>query len=476
MSKTKFQIHRSMFVQIVLLTILVGSAAVYQYAFRPYLDFLEEIDSNSTPLEQTVMRLRGEINEILRVDDPTERAAAFDGSDVIAGVSAANPDMYFKFLREGRLLEYGTATTRYQQILNTIPTEFDLESEATQCSMFRDRNFDPAKGEQFDVSMGYCSDTISYSEVSGVSLAVPSVYAPSIWSILDTTSLRTRQNLIVVGSVFLAFIAILSYNLWLLWRVAKVANAVRPDNLLVRLPEAGLPSEVKPLVSAVNNMIEKVNQANEREKFFLSMAAHEIRTPLAALRTRLEIMEENNAKPSLIEDVNRLSNLVNQLLRLMRIRDHSKQFSVVDLVDLTHEVIQTRLEYASEQGVKICLKSDLAKYETAGDRNLIIVAISNLIDNAVSFTPPGQSVVVTIDETGCLTVRDHGPGISPQLSNNLYEPFAKFPPNRKGHGLGLAIVVAVANLHGAQLSGNNLPDGGALFSLNFSEVHVKDTF
>ena len=316
--------------------------------------------------------------------------------------------------------------------------------------------------------MNYCSDGIYYSEVSGVSQAVPSVYAPSLWSVLDRTSSRTQENLIVVGAVFIAVVIILGYNLWLLWRIARIANTVRPDNLLIRLPESGLPSEVKPLVSAVNNMIEKVKQANEREKFFLSMAAHEIRTPLAALRTRLEIMEDNNAKPSLIEDVNRLSNLVNQLLRLMRIRDQSKQFSVVDLVGLTREVIGTRLEYASEQGVEIRLKSDLATFDTVGDRNLMIVAISNLIDNAVSFTPSGQSVDVTIDELGGLAVRDHGPGISAQLSDSLFEPFAKFPPNRKGHGLGLAIVKAVAKLHDAHLSGSNVSGSGALFSLRFS--------
>ena len=468
MSKTKFQIHRSMFVQIVLLTVLVGSAAVYQYALRPYLDLLEEVDSARTPLEQTVDRLMFEVSEIVKIEDPTERAVAFEDSDVIAKVSAANPDMYFRYFNRGKALEFGTATKRYEEILSITQVRFDSEGGAVQCRVFYDSNSDPSKGEQFYTRMNYCSDGIYYFEVSGVSQAVPSVYAPSLWSVLDRTSSRTQENLIVVGAVFIAVVIILGYNLWLLWRIARIANGVRPDNLLIRLPESGLPSEVKPLVSAVNNMIEKVKQANEREKFFLSMAAHEIRTPLAALRTRLEIMEDNNAKPSLIEDVNRLSNLVNQLLRLMRIRDQSKQFSVIDLVDLTHEVIQTRLEYAAEQGVKISLKSDLEKFETAGDRNLMAVAISNLIDNAVSFTPTGQKVVVTIDESGGLAVRDHGPGISSQLSESLFEPFAKFPPNRAGHGLGLAIVQAVAKLHDAQLSGSNASGGGALFSLRFS--------
>ena len=470
MSKTKFEIHRSMFVQIILLTLLVGSAAVYQFALRPYFDVLADVDLKRTPLERTVSRASNELYIIKNIEDPIERTEAMNTSKVFAKLRAANPDMYLKYLDEEVTLEYGTATHRYEEILNTIQFEFDPEIDAVECRYFSDRNYDIAIGEQFYVNVNYCSENSSYIEVSNVSKAVRSVYALSFWTILDRTSRTTQQNLIVVGGVFLAVVIILAYNLWLLWRVAQVANAVKPDNLLVRLPENGLPSEVTPLVSAVNNMIDKVKQANEREKFFLSMAAHEIRTPLAALRTRLEIMDENNAKPSLIDDVNRLSSLVNQLLRLMRIRDQSKQFSVVDLVGLTREVIGTRLEYAAEQGVEISLKSDLETFETHGDRNLLTVAISNLIDNAVSFTPSGEGVVVTIDEQGGLVVRDHGPGISPQLLDSLFEPFAKFPPNRKGHGLGLAIVNAVAKLHDAQLFGSNASGGGAQFSLRFSSI------
>ena len=471
MSKTKFEIHRSMFVQIILLTLLVGSAAVYHYAFRPYLDYLERVDSTQTPLERTILETREEFRRISQeTDDPAERAEAIENSKTIAEVKAVNPDVYLRRTDGEDTLEYGSPTTRFEELSIAIQFEYDPESIATECHHFGDKNYDPTNGVPFFVTASYCSDGIRYSETSGVTKAVRSVYAPSLWTILDTTSRATQRNLIVVGGVFLAVISILAYNLWLLWRVARIANTVKPDNPLVRLPESGLPSEVKPLVAAVNNMIDKVKQANEREKFFLSMAAHEIRTPLAALRTRLEIMDENNAKPSLIDDVNRLSSLVNQLLRLMRIRDQSKQFSVVDLVGLTREVIGTRLEYAAEQDVEISLKSDLETFETRGDRNLLTVAISNLIDNAVSFTPSGEGVVVTIDEQGGLVVRDHGPGISPQLLDSLFEPFAKFPPNRKGHGLGLAIVNAVAKLHDAQLFGSNASGGGAQFSLRFSSI------
>ena len=471
MSKTKFEIHRSMFVQIILLTLLVGSAAVYHYAFRPYLDYLERVDSTQTPLERTILETREEFRRISQeTDDPAERAEAIENSKTIAEVKAVNPDVYLRLTDGEDTQEYGIATTRYEELANALVTEFDPASIAIECLHFSDREFDPTNGVPFIVNASFCSDGIRYYETSGITKAVRSAYAPSLWSILDDRRRITQQNLIVVGGVFLAVIFILAYNLWLLWRVARIANTVNPDNPLVRLPESGLPSEVKPLVSAVNNMIDKVKQANEREKFFLSMAAHEIRTPLAALRTRLEIMDENNAKPSLIDDVNRLSSLVNQLLRLMRIRDQSKQFSVVDLVGLTREVIGTRLEYAAEQDVEISLKSDLETFETRGDRNLLTVAISNLIDNAVSFTPSGEGVVVTIDEQGGLVVRDHGPGISPQLLDSLFEPFAKFPPNRKGHGLGLAIVNAVAKLHDAQLFGSNASGGGAQFSLRFSSI------
>ena len=136
MSKTKFQIHRSMFVQIVLLTVLVGSAAVYQYALRPYLDLLEEMDSARTPLEQTVDRLMFEVSDIVKIEDPTERAVAFEDSDVIAKVSAANPDMYFRYFNRGKALEFGTATKRYEEILSITQVRFDSEGGAVQCRVF----------------------------------------------------------------------------------------------------------------------------------------------------------------------------------------------------------------------------------------------------------------------------------------------------------------------------------------------------
>lgn len=102
-----------------------------------------------------------------------------------------------------------------------------------------------------------------------------------------------------------------------------------------------------------------------------------------------------------------------------------------------------------------------------GDADLVAVAIANLVDNALSFSEAGGQVVVSLDSDGVLSVRDHGPGIPESRLDVLFEPFVRFPPSRNGHGLGLAIVRAVATAHGAGLRAENAEGGGAVFTLDF---------
>ena len=97
-------------------------------------------------------------------------------------------------------------------------------------------------------------------------------------------------------------------------------------------------------------------------------------------------------------------------------------------------------------------RDDRFHVERTGNAALVRVAVGNLLDNALSFSPPGGAVHVELDAAGLLTVRDEGPGIPPDKLIAVFEPFMSFPPNRKGHGLGLAIVTAVVDLHGGSVS------------------------
>ena len=215
-------------------------------------------------------------------------------------------------------------------------------------------------------------------------------------------------------------------------------------------------------------MIARVDETQQKHNFFLSTAAHEMRTPLTVLRTRLEMLDEGRVKDKLVNDVRRLTSLVNQLLRLMRIGGPKSLNAEVDVVRCCERVVRERTSYAMELEVHLQFDSDVPSYIITGDEGLLEVAIANLVDNAVSFSKSGDTVRLAMYMSGNLVVTDSGPGIPEDKLNALFEPFAKFPPNRNGHGLGLAIVKAIAVLHEANVSAANRAGGGAEFTLSFS--------
>ena len=216
-------------------------------------------------------------------------------------------------------------------------------------------------------------------------------------------------------------------------------------------------------------MLSRIDETQKQHNFFLSTAAHEMRTPLTVLRTRLEMMDEGNLKEKLIDDVRRLSHLVNQLLRLMRIGGPKNHEHDIDLVQCCQRVVRERHLLAETAGVKLSFEIEQSAVIIPGDEGLMEVAIANLVDNAVSFSSAGQTVELKVKADYSVSVRDHGLGIPDDKLANLFEPFAKFPPNRNGHGLGLAIVKAIAQLHNGNVSADNAEDGGARFTLTFKE-------
>lgn len=249
--------------------------------------------------------------------------------------------------------------------------------------------------------------------------------------------------------------------------MAKVAQSFDPDSLEYKLPEQGLPAEVMPLVRAVNQMIGKIDEAKEQQNFFLSTAAHEMRTPLAILRTRIEELSDSKIKSELKNDISRLTTLVNDLLKLMSIKPSTEFDETVELVTLCKKVIAERAPNAINFNVELAFSTELETLTIKGDSGLLEVAIANLVDNAVSFSPEGSEVELTITDDKAIKVTDQGQGINPEVLPRLFDPFAKSPPNRDGHGLGLAIVKSIVSLHGAHIKAENHPEIGACFRISF---------
>jgi signal transduction histidine kinase len=250
-------------------------------------------------------------------------------------------------------------------------------------------------------------------------------------------------------------------------RLAGIARSLDPQAPSHVLPETGVPTEILPMVRAINRMIRKIDKANEEQAFFLAAAAHELRTPLAIVRTRAENLPEGQDKEDLKNDLRRMSRLVDQLLRLMSVRNQGKPSEAVDLVSVARNVVAERAPLVIDKGVEIDLDANAQPVKVRGDEHLLRVALANLVDNALSFSDSGQRLMVQVSPDKNITVRDEGPGIPAKELDNIFQPFAKNPPNRTGHGLGLAITRSIMALHGGSVEASNQEGGGAAFALQF---------
>ena len=230
------------------------------------------------------------------------------------------------------------------------------------------------------------------------------------------------------------------------------------------LDTASVPTEVRPLVDAINLLFEMLNGAARNQRQFVADTAHQLRTPIAGLLGSLQVlMRESAAEPiqgrlaSLYEGVQRLSHSANQLLVLARADPSTslaEGFAKTDLKAIVERVVERNVERAVECGLDLGAESRPAS--AAGNARLLDDLLSNLLDNALKYTPSGGRVTVRCGyENGApyLEVEDDGPGIPESERSRVRERFYRIPGAPPGGcGLGLAIVDEIARLHAARLS------------------------
>lgn len=244
--------------------------------------------------------------------------------------------------------------------------------------------------------------------------------------------------------------------------VARQIASRDPQQLQAINPKAA-PEEIRPLIEALNGLFQRVEQNLEAERRFTADAAHELRTPLAALQAQLQVAqrardgeEHDRSLQQLQSGLSRAARLVDQMLLLARLDPESglPDPQAVDLAALAESV-------CADLGPQILARNidfDFASVDDAiltGQAEWLRVLIRNLVDNAVRYTPPGGRVAVRIsrdDERLSLSVCDSGPGIPAPERNAVLRRFHRLEQaGQPGSGLGLAIVARIAELHGARL-------------------------
>jgi two-component system OmpR family sensor kinase len=261
-----------------------------------------------------------------------------------------------------------------------------------------------------------------------------------------------------------------------LQKLARAVRARRPNNL-EPLNTAGLPDEVTPLVDGLNDLLARERRAVGHERAFLADAAHELRTPLAALQLQTDALvrsedaaERAAAAESLAAGVKRANRMIEQLLSLARQepRGAPAQQRVV-LSNLVQEGVREMIALADAKHIDLGV-TEAQPLAMRGDGEALRTLLRNLIDNAIRYAPEHGRVDLSVTEgerhsmrAALLRVADSGPGIPPSERERVFDRFYRVPGSTSsGSGLGLSIVKAIADAHGAGITLGEGLDGRGL--------------
>lgn len=267
--------------------------------------------------------------------------------------------------------------------------------------------------------------------------------------------------------------------------LAPLANAAsdvtaRSVETLHPIPLASHPPELHLLIGAINDLMARLGGALSVQRNFLADAAHELRTPITALRLQLQLLERardqaerEEAQQELRAGVARAQHLVEQLLQLSRLGPEAPPLKSepIDLSDLVRSTVSRLSARADELGIDLGAASE-GLVRTHGDVHQLAVLLDNLVENALRYTPRGGKVDVSasLDEgRPCLTVADNGPGVPAEERQRVFDRFYRAAESGAvpGTGLGLAIVEAVAQRHGAVVTLGDAAGGGLRVTVLF---------
>ncbi|MCO5731251.1 HAMP domain-containing sensor histidine kinase [Rhizobium sp. SSA_523] len=248
-------------------------------------------------------------------------------------------------------------------------------------------------------------------------------------------------------------------------KTAEEAQRIDAERRGVRLSEDKVPREIGPLVRAVNDALERLDEGHERQHRFIASAAHELRTPIAILRMKIEAAEEG-ALQGLLPDVSRLATLAEQLLDLHRL-DNGAPTERIDLARLARGVAAdiAPVLIAANKTIEVIIETPGL---IMGNSGSIERALTNLIQNAAEHG--GQAVIVRV-KGACVEVEDNGEGIPVEERERVLEPFYRLRPRSSGAGLGLNLVKQVVEHHGGRLAIAQTRGGGALVQLVFKAMN-----
>jgi two-component system sensor histidine kinase TctE len=322
--------------------------------------------------------------------------------------------------------------------------------------------------------------------------------------VAETLDKRAQLANEIIKGVILPQFIILPVILALVWfalsrglsPLAQLQERIRarPPDDLSPIDSRQVPEEISPLVGSLNDMLARLAHTIDAQKRFIADAAHQMKTPLAGMRMQSELAlrqvdpnEIHRSLEQLAKSSESATRLVNQLLALARAENQPHAglaLAPLDLAALARDVVQDWVQASFAHEIDLGYEEIGGPPEIAGSAMMLRELLSNLIDNALRYTPPGGSVTVRVRGTNIgngnqalLEVEDTGPGIAPSERHRVFERFYRIlGSSASGSGLGLAIVREIAQQHGADIEIFNNPRSthkkfpGSLFRLTFPPI------
>lgn len=296
-----------------------------------------------------------------------------------------------------------------------------------------------------------------------------------------------RRDLInkILLTMFIPFLLLVPLLLPLFWLglryglkpLVQISNYVSKRSSLDLSPISvdKTPTEILPLTREINALMARVDHALQVERRFTDLAAHELRTPLAVIKTQVQnvsLAHGEEERKELLNDlkdgVDRASNMVGQLLALARLGEENIVIASVSLNEAIKEVAQELSPLALSKQISVSYEST-AEITLMTNQEILYVALRNLLTNAIKYTPINGTIHISIDK-GILSISDSGPGIPEDKLALVTDRFYRVPGNREtGSGLGLAIVSRAAEILEAKLILTNQPQGGLKATLSWQD-------
>lgn len=349
-----------------------------------------------------------------------------------------------------------------------------LSSDAARVPLVRERGAFEPRFDRFVIARaGESMQVVTVpARVDGRALWIQAARSDRFLEIAEETIMPVmlETSLVAGGFALLLFAAVTWTSVRGALRPVRMAAAaaatIGPRNPSARVPSQAMPSDLAPLVDAVNAGLARLEAGYLAQQRFLANAAHELKTPLALVRGRIELDGRPACRAAVLRELDGMARIVGQLLHLAEAADPaSYRRGPVLLQALVERACVSVAPMAVERRVAV----DIAFHGESpldGDGEALFAAIRNLLENAVRHSPQGGRVLMRIAGT-TVVVRDEGRGLSPDALAHAFDRFWREDRNGDGAGLGLAITREVVEAHGGSVIARNRPDGtsGAEFVL-----------